>query len=369
MYLLYGSGSGSPIEARQTHAPDIAIILILLLIFAAILGVAFIVYMKVKQYYKSEQYLEKERSRKTKLKDVQKLAKDNNLSSEETNMLWEICRITNSNNILFSIKSNNEVNELFHTAYDIMKQQNLLTEEKLNSFFSTLFKLEMVVAQFKKVLSTRQIPEGAVIFFISNEGEQYPFTVAKNQKDFFTAEVPEFVYKSKRRPELLTRSRFTFRTADGLSYNLISRIIRYNEGNDGKFYMVISHSEQLECQAQRHFKREFFEKECFFQAVKYNANANVKKGEEVYSFAENKYNGKLTNISAGGCCIQTTLPIKEKQYIGITLPDTGIDETIVGIIRRTRRLPTGMLALHIQFVNISLASKNRIHILVYKYEL
>ncbi len=367
MFLLYGSGSGSPIEARQTHAPDIAIILILLLVFAAILGIAFIVYMKVKNYYKSEQYLEKERSRKTKLKDVQKLAKENNLTPEETNMLWDICRITDTNNILYSIKSNNEVNELFHTAYDLMKAKNLFTEEKLNTFFTTLFKLEMIVAQFKKVLSTRQIPENSIIFYISNEGEQYPFTVTQNQKDFFTAEIPEFIYKSKRRPALLTRSRFTFKTSDGLSYNLVSRIIRYNEGNDQKFYMVLSHSEQLECQAQRHFKREFFEKECNFKAVKYNEN--IQKGEAIYTFAEKQYAGKLTNISAGGCCIQTTLPIKEKQYIGITLPDTGIDETIVGIIRRTRRLPTGKLALHIQFVQISLTSKNRIHILVYKYEL
>lgn len=367
MFLLFGSGSGSPIEARQAHSTDIVIIIILLAIFAVILGIAFLIFMKIKNYYKSEEYLEKERSRKTKYKDIQKLAKDNNLSTEEANTLWEVCKITDTNNILYSIKSNNEVNELFHTAYDIMKQQNLFTDEKLNAFFTTLFKLEMIVAQFKKVLSTRQIPEGCIIFYISNEGEQYPFTVTQNQKDFFTAEIPDFIFKSKRRPELLTRSRFTFKTSDGLSYNLITRIIRYNEGNDGKYYMVLSHSEQLECQAQRHFKRDFFEKECSFKAVKYNENA--KKGEETYTFSDKQYEGKITNISAGGCCIQTTLPIKEKQYIGVILPEVGIEETIVGIIRRTRRLPTGKLALHIQFVQISLASKNRIHTLVYKYEL
>lgn len=367
MFLLFGSGSGSPIEARQTHAPDIAIIIILLLIFAVILGIAFVVFMKVKNYYKSEQYLEKERSRKTKFKDVQTLAKQNNLSQTEINTIWEICRVTDTNNILYSIKSNNEVNELFHTAYDIMKEKNMFTDEKLNNFFTTLFKLEMIVAQYKKVLSTRQIPEGSVIFYISNEGEQYPFTVSQNLKDFFTAEIPDFIYNSKRRPELLTRSRFTFRTSDGLSYNLITRIIRYNEGNDGKFYMVLSHSEQLECQAQRHFKRDFFEKECKFKAVKHNENHGKK--EEAFTFSEKEYDGKLTNISAGGCCIQTTLPIKEKQYIGVALPEIGIDETIVGIIRRTRRLPTGKLALHIQFIQISLATKNRIHTLVYKYEL
>ncbi len=367
MFFLLGSGSGSPLEARVAHRGDIAIIIILLIIVAAVLGIAFFIWLKAKTYYQSEQYLEKERSRKTKLKDVQKLAKANNLTQEDINIIWEVCRLTDANNILYSIKSNKEVNELFHTAYDIMKQQNLFTDEKMNAFFSTLFKLEMIVAQTKKVLSTRQTPAGCVVFFISNEGEQYPFTVTQNQKDFFTAEIPEFIYKSPRRPELLTRSRFTFRTSDGLSYNLVTRIIRYNEGNDGKFYMVISHSEQLECQAQRHFKRDFFESQCNFKAVK--VNENPQKGEERYSFSEKEYPGKLTNISAGGCCIQTDLPIKEKQYIGVKLPEAGIEETIIGIIRRTRKLPSGKLALHIQFIQISLKTKNRIHTLVYKYEL
>ena len=367
MFFLLGSGSGSPIEARQTHAPDVAIIIILLGILAAILGAVFIIYTRIQAYYKSEAYLEKERNRKTKYKDIQKLVKENNLTPADAAILWEVCRITDCNNILFLFKSNAEVNELFRTAYDIMKEKNLFTDQKMNDFFVCLFKLEMIVAQTKRFISTQQIPVGTVIFYISPEGEQYPFSVTLNQKDFFTAEIPEFMYKSPHRPQLLTRSRFTFKTMDGLSYNLITRIIRYNEGNDGKFYMVLSHSEQLESQAQRNFKREFFEKECLFSSVK--VNPDPKKGESPYIVSDKEYEGKISNISAGGCCIQTMLPIKEKQYIGVNLPDTGIEETIIGIIKRTRRLPTGKLALHIQFVDISLAAKNRIYILVYKYEL
>lgn len=367
MFFLLGSGSGSPIEARQTHAPDVIIIIILLAILAALLGIAFIIFKKISDYYKSDAYLEKEQTRKTKYKDIVKLAKEHNLTQADSNILWEVCQITNCNNILFFIKSNTEVNELFHTAYDIMKQENKFTEKSMNDFFVCQFKLELIVAQTKKFLSTRQIPPETVIFYISPEGEQYPFTVTQNQKDFFTAEIPEFIFKSPRKPALLTRTRFTFKTPDGLSYNLITRIIRYNEGNDGKFYMIISHSEQLESQAQRHFKREFFEKECLFSSVK--QNEKPKKGEEQYIVSEKEYAGKITNISAGGCCIQTELPIKENQLIGVHLPDSGIEETIIGIIRRTRRLPTGKLALHIQFLQISLAATNRIYTLVYKYEL
>ncbi len=367
MFFLLGSGSGSPIEARQTHAPDIAIILILLIIFAVILGIAFIVFMRFKNYYKSEKYLEKERSRKTKYKDIQKIAKDNNLTSQDSSILWEVCRVTECNNIIYLLKSNEEINELFRTAYQIMKEKNLFTPQKMNNFFVCLFKLELIVAQTKKVLSTRQIPEQTVLFYISPEGEQYPFTVVQNQKDFFVVEIPDFIYNSPRKPEKLTRSRFTFKTHDGLSYNLVTRIIRYNQANDGKYQMIISHTDQLESQAQRHFKREFFEMQCNFASVKENPDS--KKSESKYIVSETEYEGKLSNISAGGCCIQTTLPIKENQLIGVILLDAGIDETIIGIIRKTRKLPTGMLALHIQFLEISIEARNRIYTLVYKYEL
>ena len=71
MFFLLGSGSGSPLEARVTHRGDLAVIIIILAVFAVLLGIAFIVYMRIKSYYKSEQYLEKERNRKTKYKDIQ----------------------------------------------------------------------------------------------------------------------------------------------------------------------------------------------------------------------------------------------------------------------------------------------------------
>ena len=79
--------------------------------------------------------------------------------------------------------------------------------------------------------------------------------------------------------------------------------------------------------------------------------------------------GKLSNISAGGCCIQTDLPVKDKQYICVSLPSMGIKERLFGVIKNTRKLPTGLSTLHIQFVDISLESQNKIFTLVYKFEL
>ena len=62
MFFLLGSGSGSPVEARIEQRGNIAIIFVILIAIAAILGIAFVIWMKIKNYYKSEAYIEKERS-------------------------------------------------------------------------------------------------------------------------------------------------------------------------------------------------------------------------------------------------------------------------------------------------------------------
>ena len=363
--MLFLLGSGSPIEARQT-APYGKFLIITLSIATVIIAVYFIINHFLK-YKDSDKYKEKEMNRVTTFSDVKLFARKNNLPQCETKVLWTVCQVTKCLNINYLLKSNSAVNELFRNAYNIMNSSNQFDDELLNDFFVCLFRIETLVAQFKKVPSTRAIPISSVIFYISETGEQYPFCVVKNEKDSFTVEVPEFIYSTQRKPKTLVRTRFTFKTNDGLSYNFVSRIMRYDELPDKKYLMIIAHTDQLLCQAQRRYKREFFEQQCNFVPIR--LNMNKVKNDNLYIISDKKYTGKITNISAGGCCINTNLPIREQQHIGVMLPELGIDETIVGVIRRTRRLPNGLFALHIQFMQLSLKTKNKIYLFVYKYEM
>lgn len=364
MLFLYSGGTGSPIQARQT-APIYLIFIITGLIFLLITIIGLIIKKRL-DYYKSDIYRQKEMNRPTKKSDVHRIADLSNLSKTEINILWDVCQFTKCKNIFYLLTTNVEVNELFRNAYYSMKEHNFFSDKKLNTFFECLYKLEMYVAQTKKIYSTTQIPEQSIVFYISEEGEQYPFTVIKNTKDFFIAEIPEFIAKSDRKPEKLVRNRFTFKTTDGLSYNLVTRIIRYEDTPENKHNIILAHTDQLECQSQRHFKRDFFQEDCQFARI--HIHPEAEDPAKRYWISENKHDGKITNISAGGCCIQTDLPIKDNQSIVVTLPAKGLTEQMPGVIRRTRKLPNGKFALHIQFKNISIQTKNKIYTLVYKYE-
>lgn len=362
--LFLSGGTGSPIMARQT-APFF-LFFIVLLIIAAFLFVFYILMKKRSAYLQSDEYKQKEINRLTKYKDVVKYANEHNLTPIDTKILWEICQVTQCTNIFYIFKNNIAVNELFRNAYNLMKANNQFNDQKLNDFFVCLYKIEVEVAQIKKIPSTRQIPVSSMIFYISETGEQYPLCVIQNTKDFLSLEVPEFIYQSERKPKTLLRLRFTYRTKDGLTYNFVSRIIRYNESNDNQFLMILAHTDKLSCQAQRHYKREFFEEKCLFSPIRINKNRI--KNDDMFIYSEQRFEGKLTNISAGGCCINTKLPIRENQHIGVLLPQHNINETIVGIIKRTRKLPNGTFALHIQFIHISIKTRNQIYTLVYKYD-
>ena len=107
------------------------------------------------------------------------------------------------------------------------------------------YKIEQITAKTKKLRHTNQIPENSIVFFITPQGEQHPFTLAKKSKEAFYLEIPEFWVTKKHQPELLQRNRYIYKTNDGIAYNFVSRPIRYEKTPEGTNYMLVAHSEKL----------------------------------------------------------------------------------------------------------------------------
>lgn len=362
-----GGGSGSPLQARAT-AP-VLLILLILLIIALVLGLLFFISTQNAKYRKSEKYAKKFQNRITKKGDITTLAKQVNFNRQQTHLLLKICQITKFPNILFNLKTIQDVDDLFKNAYNLLKAEEYFTDESLNDFYTILYQLELMVAQRKKFSSTKQITVGSTISYISQRGIQYPFKLQENTRESMTLEIPDFMNNEKEKPQPLQKSRFTYKTPDGLTYNFIARVIRFDttfKEGEKKHIVIVSHSEQLESQAQRHFKRDFTDQICTFCSLKFAEDKKTGKLLPIYS--DKIYKGKLANISAGGCCIHTNLPVKERQSLSVSIQGYDIWK-VSGVIRKTRRLPGGKFALHIQFSNLPLATKNKIQGIIYKYEL
>ena len=368
-YFQIGS---SPLMARQSF-PIVMFIVGVVLVAACIGGIWFLTKHLI-DYKKSDKYIQKQLSRITTQKDVKKFITDNRLSQKESDMLWNICRIQQIPNINFFIKEAEALSEHLRDYYFYLKDNNADAEE-FDTFFTLDFNLEKISAATKNLISTKQLPLEATVFYLTHESEQFPFYVKNNNQDFLALEIPKFMFENPNlKPPLLERLRFITKAQNGMTYHFTSRAMRYQTNPDGKIYIIIAHSEDLLNQAHRNSKRESIDAECIFSPARHShqvedSKKNKKNPDELFLITPKEYTGKVTNISSGGCCIKTNLPIKEKQYLALKIPNLEINEHMIGIIRRTRKLLDESYNLHIQFLQISIEAKNRINAYAFKYEI
>jgi hypothetical protein len=372
MGSFFQIGSGSPIDARSGF--PIGLFIVGVILVATLVCGIWILTKHLMDYKKSDKYIQKQLERLTTQKDVKKFTETNRLTPEMSTLLWDICKTMKLPNINYLIKQPEIIAEKFKEYYYLIKNQNI-TAEDLNLFFELNFTIEKIVATTKGLLSTKQFPIDSVVFYLTQQSEQYPFYVKANTTDFISLEIPKFMFENPNlKPPLLERLRFITKSQNGMTYHFTSRAMRYQTNPDGKIYLIVKHSEDLVNQAHRNSKREFLDTECLFSPahlVHTVENEKKKKHnqEEDFVVRPKEYEGRITNISSGGCCIKTTLPIKEKQYLSLTVPSLELHEHMIGIIRKTRKLIDNSYNLHIQFLKISLESKNRINTIAFKYEI
>ena len=137
--------------------------------------------------------IQKQLERLTTQKDVKKFTETNRLTPEMSTLLWDICKTMKLPNINYLIKQPEIIAEKFKEYYYLIKNQNI-TAEDLNLFFELNFTIEKIVATTKGLLSTKQFTIDSVVFYLTQQSEQYPFYVKANTNDFISLEIPKFAY-------------------------------------------------------------------------------------------------------------------------------------------------------------------------------
>lgn len=358
MNLDFQAGN-SPLAARLN--PAIYLVLLFFLIIALVIVAFFFILKLKKEQEKSPEWIEKQKKHKTTKKNVEIFAEKYKLNLQEKNILWKLCKKYKIPNILYALKDLSELEPFFLQYY---KEEGNESPFDLNSMFKLKFRIDRILAASSIVKTTTSIPKDSRISEIFHDGTKIAFSVFENTKDFLSIKITKEFYESEKKPDNLEKVAFTFHSQTGMRYAFVSRIIRY-EQKDDTYLMIVSHTNELMTKQQRHFKRLLVSEKCKIASVKIETN---KKQEENYIPSETKYDCMLTNISGGGCCISTTLPIKEGQltYVELTL---GTDtHGLIGTIVKTRKSSAqGIFNLHINFNKVPLEIQNKILAKVYGY--
>lgn len=353
---------GSPLAARQTSIQYVVLVIAIAII--AILFVIWFLFLLLKKYMSSPEYVEAQKNRATTLPDVQALAKKINLTRPEANLLFKICNTAKIRNIYYSWSNPEEIDNLFKNEFERMKNEENGTEEEMLAFFKLRAHLDKIISLKRAISSSRNIPVGENLIFEDPMGIQYNFKILKNEKEDLTLSVPENFEKIEFCPKPLEKFDMKYFSRQNSKYTLTTRLIRFQSGNNNTREMVVQHMSAISMQNQREYKRANVGIDCYFSAVK---EENDKKGESKYKPKENRYRGWLVDISASGCMIITKLPISRNQKIWMEINLSGYEKIeccglIVGVSKKK-----GMHALHISFLDISGKQRNEIFSYVYNY--
>lgn len=357
---------GSYISSRQDSFLYIFIVVVLILL--AVATIVYFIFFKAMSKKRTRAWIEKNKNRDTKYKDVKACAHEARLNKAETLRLWHICKRYKARNILFMYREPEELDTMFQMEYNRMVSDSYVNHEKISIFFDLRYKLEKAYEEKLTINSTRSLREGQEIIIYDNEKNTWRVKLIKSTKDgFYVGLTKEFIENSAK-PKPLSKIRITFTLPTGMAYNCLARAARYEKQPNGQEYLLITHSTTLNMYQRRGAKRMEMENlQCEFSAV-------VAKKEEgkkpTFQIKENRNRGKLLDISASGCRIWCGLPIVKGQYIQVyyRLPGSSKESNAQGLIVNTKRASDQKTyILHIMFTDIGLEEKNTIYAKIYQY--
>lgn len=345
------------------NAPSVYFIILFLIVLIATLFIAHLLIKFNKKKKLSAKYIKLQQEKTTTRKDVQLTAKKYNFDSEEENVLWKICKKYKIKNILYVVKQLNVIDEYFKRYYTELKETS---EIELSVMFRLRFKLERILAGTGILSSTHSIPIKTKIDEIFKDGSKKSYIIVENTKDYLGIQISQNDFYAENKPQELEKVAFTFTMPTQMSYAFVTRVIKYSKNNENHPILLVAHTNKLLQKQQRHYKRININEDCFFSYTKMQKNKN---GKTSYNTSGQKYKAQVTNISGGGCCITTQLPIKEEQLIYLELLMKNGTIPAVGKIVKTRKsYQADFFNLHIKFISISVKNRNRLIAYVYNYE-
>ncbi len=344
----------------ETMRYSIAYIALFLVIFAGIIVFFTNFFVKHLETKKKKNLLNP--NRKTTRRDISTIAQSLNLTSEEKNFLWELCQKNSIKNLCVELKDENLIDSIFKKEFSLVKNDEKLT----TLLFSVRNKIDFQKNSSMVLNSSRIIPANIEMTLIVNEN-RYKTTLIENTKEGLILSAPKDISGNDIDIPALSKINLVFSLTNHVAYDMTSRLIRYQTRVIKE--IITSHSTNISILHRRNFSRLSFDTKCIFSAVQVITDDAKKDNVIEYKPLEKKHIGKLTDISAEGCCLETELPIKPNQYIYIEL-DLYPNEkaTLIGkIVASEINKRNNLHILHIKFVKIDAKTKNKIFSLVYDY--
>ncbi len=272
-------------------------------------------------------------------------------------------------NILFS--NANVLDKLLQNGMDNIDTQ-VSNEKVKESQKLTLFRIKQKIERnSNKTLglrATKQLKPSQKIVINPETGGKYPVKILTNLKDAIGVQVPVNQTGQQTRVKKGTKVNVFFWKSNGQGFSFASKILGYTKIR-GETSLLLKHSNTVKEAQQRKFRRKDLNRPCYFYPVRI-LTTGVGKNKTKKAFVESKNSslGTILEVSAGGCSVKTTYPLRRGELIKIEF-ETYKRNSVSGfgkVVGFTRLRPVGGI-MHIQYTRLSQKFMNRINSFVYDF--
>ena len=236
------------------------------------------------------------------------------------------------------------------------------SEEELHDRLSTLFSTRNIIdanAKGAMATSSRQIPE-KVEMVLTIDKVNYLVHVISARGDTLVVESPKRTAGSLLRPAKGSKASLAFFSKSSKGYSIDTRVVGNTDTVEGPA-LQLAHSSQIKRLTARHYPRRQIIIDTGFFLVQ--VDSQTKKS----IVDKRRCNGKIMDISAGGCSIKTNVPINTGQRVKVEFIHN--DNSVIaalGEVLRTSRNGVNTI-MHIKFLKVPRRSLNKINAMVYEY--
>lgn len=231
-----------------------------------------------------------------------------------------------------------------------------------------------------KQLLERKEPENAVlqttkelqlsqrITIEKDEVKRFNSIVTANLKEFYCAKVPTNAYGEQIRWNRGTKINVSLWTKDGEEIHFESKVMGYNSVKKITS-VLLSHSKRKAKSNLRRFRRKKIQKPVYvypIRVIERMEGRKIKK-EAVVDKSKGRM-GTLIDLSAGGCALTTTKPLKKGDLCKLNFePMPGEAVSTFGKVVDIQSQSRMRASLHIMFTRASTKNLNRINEFIYDF--
>lgn len=301
-----------------------------------------------------------------------RMAKNLGLQKHHIEILDYLIRVCNVRQPFLLFSNSGLLDDTLKKGIYALHQDTGLKEEQRESRLTYLFQIKQIIERNTRkgtgVRSTIMMRPGQSVTITTDRGKQYNSHVVSNLKDMVALAAVNDRAGSQIRWPRGTRIRVNFWRESDAGYAFESKVLGYDRIK-GKVCILLHHARTLKREQQRKYRRTPIHRPCFFFPVLIvDSGSGRRAAKKAVVQTTRRYLGNLTDISAGGCSINSVYPLQSGSLCKIEFELARRQRiTVFGKVKSIRKSGFRARVMHIMFTKMSSHYLNQIYLYVYDF--